>query len=324
MTARTPRTCVACEGLHRVDAFTATERLLGTLEQFEYWECPHCGCVQITRVPEDLARHYPARYFAFKPQHRLAANRLRGLVDPARLDAALGRGTLPARLANRLLKPLDYAAWCEITGLGRGARVLDIGCGSGKLLVRLRHAGFSRCLGVDPFVHESLHYANGAEVRRQSVFELAAGSEERFDLVMAHHSLEHMTRPHEVLAAAASLLAPGGWMLLRVPVAGGHAWRHYREHWFALDPPRHLFLPTPASMRHLAARAGLRVEAIRFDSTLQQFALSELYRRGISLDSPHLERGVFARRQLARWRAQAAALNAAGDGDQAAFFLRRA
>jgi hypothetical protein len=113
-------------------------------------------------------------------------------------------------------------------------------------------------------------------------------------------------------------------MLVRVPVAGGHAWRHYREHWFALDPPRHLFLPTPASMQHLAARAGLRVAAVRFDGTLQQFALSELYRRGIPLDRAHLERRVFSRRQLARWRAQAAALNAAGDGDQAAFFLRRA
>jgi hypothetical protein len=37
MTAHTPRVCVACAGLHRVDAFTATERLLGTLEQFECW-----------------------------------------------------------------------------------------------------------------------------------------------------------------------------------------------------------------------------------------------------------------------------------------------
>lgn len=324
MTAHTPRSCVACEGVHEATAFIATERLLGTLEQFEYWECPHCGCVQIAQIPEDLARHYPERYFAFKPQHRLAANRLRGRLDPLRLDAALGRGGLFGRIANRLLKPLDYAAWCKITGLDRGARVLDIGCGNGKLLVRLRQGGFRRCLGVDPFVRESLHYANGVEVRKQSVFELAASSEEQFDLVMAHHSLEHMTHPHEVLAAAARLMAPHGWMLVRVPVAGGYAWRHYREHWFALDPPRHLFLPTPQSMQRLAARAGLRVEAVHFDSTLQQFALSELYQRGLSIDRPHLERRVHSRRQLAHWRAQAAALNAAGDGDQAAFFLRRA
>lgn len=324
MTASGTLRCVACDGEQQVSLFVATERLLGTLEQFDYWECARCGCVQIAQVPDDLARHYPAHYFAFKPQHRLARNRLRRWVDPARLDAALGRGNLLGRLANRLLKPLDYAAWCRITALGRGARVLDIGCGTGKLLVRLRQAGFARCLGVDPFVRTPLQYANGAEVRRQSVFELAASSEERFDLVMAHHSVEHMTHPHEVLAAAARLMAPDGWMLLRVPVAGGYAWRTYREHWFALDPPRHLFLPTQDAMQHLAARAGLRIAAVRFDGTLQQFALSEIYRRGLCLDGAHLERRLFSRRQLDAWRAQAAALNAAGDGDQAAFFLRRA
>lgn len=316
--------CVACEGVHRVETFVATERLLGTLERFEYWECPDCGCVQIARIPNDLARHYPPHYFAFKAQHRLAVNRLRRWLDPMRVDAALGRGGMLGRLSNLVLKPLDYARWCEITGLDCTARVLDIGCGNGKLLVRLRHAGFRRCLGVDPYVRETLHYANGAEVRKQSVFELAANSEERFDLVMAHHSLEHMTQPHEVLKAAAQLMTPEGWMLIRVPVAGGHAWRTYREHWFALDPPRHLFLPTQRSMQRLAARTGLRVVAVHYDSTLQQFALSELYRQGLSPDRPHRERGVFSSRQLADWRLQAEALNAAGDGDQAAFFLRRA
>ena len=71
------RCCVACRVESEVVPFTVVERLLGTREEFSYWECPRCGCVQIESVPHDLARHYPPGYFAYMPQHRLAASRWR-------------------------------------------------------------------------------------------------------------------------------------------------------------------------------------------------------------------------------------------------------
>lgn len=323
MTAAT-HTCIACDRRQPATPFVATERLLDSREEFAYWECSACGCVQIEQVPEDLARHYPERYFAYRPQHRLAANRLRRLLDPLRLKAARGRGSSVGALANRLLKPLNYADWCRIADLDGNARVLDVGCGTGKLLVRLRHAGFARCLGVDPFIPQSLHYVNGVSILKQDIGHFAASSEERFDLVMFHHSLEHTPHPLESLAAAREVLAPGGWILVRVPVAGSQAWRTYRENWMALDPPRHLFLPTERSMRELARRGELRVEQVAYDSTFQQFALSEMYRRKVSPTSPAGRAVRFDATQIKRWQEQAEALNAAGDGDQAAFFLRRA
>lgn len=316
------RRCIACREQVDAPGFTAVERLLGTRESFTYWECPACGCVQIESVPEDLGRHYPDHYFAYKPQHRLAGNRWRGWLDPLRFASARGNGGVLGALANRLLKPLDYARWSRVTGLDSSARVLDVGCGNGKLLVRMRHAGFRECVGVDPFLREPLHYANGVVVHRQSLFNFATDHPQQFDLVMFHHSLEHTPIPHETLEAATRVMAPGAWMLVRVPVAGTFAWRTYRENWFALDPPRHLFLPTTRSMDAFAAAAGLAVEHVRFDSTLAQFALSELYVRDICPDTPHRERKEFSRRQLDDWRRRAEELNTAGDGDQAEFYLR--
>jgi 2-polyprenyl-3-methyl-5-hydroxy-6-metoxy-1,4-benzoquinol methylase len=273
-----------CRLASDVVPFTVTERLLDTRERFQYWECPQCGCVQIDSVPEDLARHYPARYFAYKPHHRLAANRWRARVDSLRFAAAQGRGGVLGAIANRVLKPLDYAPWCAVTGLDVGARVLDVGCGSGKLLLRMRHAGFRECVGVDPFVAESLHYANQVQVQRQSLPAFVEHTAARFDLVMFHHSLEHSPVPHELLAAATRAMAPGGWLLIRIPVAGSYAWRTYRENWFQLDPPRHLFVPATRSMHVMAEAVGLQVARVVFDSTLNQFALSERYRRDIHVD----------------------------------------
>jgi SAM-dependent methyltransferase len=318
------RECLACASHSAASTFIATEHLLGSGETFAYWECPACGCVQIARVPRDLARHYPGAYFAFRPQHRLAASRLRPWLDPHRLKAATGGRDWRGAIANRLLKPLDFARWCAATDLGAGARVLDVGCGSGKLLVRLRHAGFARCLGVDPFLEAPLRYTNGVEVLDSSVEALAVRTDERFDLVMFHHSLEHTPAPLAQLRAARSLLVDGGWVLVRVPVAGCYAWRTYREHWMQLDPPRHLFVPTETAMSHLAARAGLAVQRTEYDSTAMQFQISEMYRQGVSPSSPGARRWRVAPEQRRRWEEQAAVLNARRDGDQAAFFLRAA
>jgi 2-polyprenyl-3-methyl-5-hydroxy-6-metoxy-1,4-benzoquinol methylase len=318
------RDCLACAARSRASTFTATERLLDSGETFAYWTCPACGCVQIAQVPADLARHYPASYFAFRPQHRLAASRLRRWLDPHRLRAATGGKDLLGAIANRVLKPLDFAPWCTVMGLGAGARVLDVGCGAGKLLLRLRHAGFARCLGLDPFLDAPLRYANGVEVLDRGVEALAGDAEERFDLVMFHHSLEHTPEPLAQLRAARSLLARGGWVLVRIPVAGGYAWRTYREHWVALDPPRHLFVPTETAMSRLAGRAGLAVRHTDYDSTAMQFEISEMYRAQVSPSSPRGRAWRVAPEQRRRWQEQAAALNAARDGDQAAFFLRAA
>ncbi len=86
-----------------------------------------------------------------------------------------------------------------------------------------------------------------------------------FDLIIRHHSFEHMDRPREVLSTLAAHLAPDGRLLIRIPLAGSCAWRKYGAFWANLDAPRHLYLHTPTSLARLAAGADMTIESIVYD-----------------------------------------------------------
>ena len=123
------------------------------------------------------------------------------------------------------------------------------------------------------------------------------------------------------------LLAPRGSVVIRTPVSSSFAWKKYGADWVQLDPPRHLFVPSVASLKALAATAALTVESILFDSTAFQFWASEQYQQGIALHDPrsYLQspRGsVFSRDQIKEFTQLARELNNRAEGDQASFTLR--
>jgi lambda repressor-like predicted transcriptional regulator len=134
---------------------------------------------------------------------------------------------------------------------------------------------------------------------------------------MFHHSFEHMPDPLSVLQKTASILAPDGYCLVRVPVVDSFAWEHYREAWYQIDAPRHFFLHSRKSMGILARSAGLYINAIQCDSTVDQFRRSEqLIADTVASQPPD----IWRKRQ---WKHRTERLNREGRGDQAAFYLRK-
>jgi SAM-dependent methyltransferase len=286
--------------------------MLGTREEFTYGLCTSCGALQLLDVPADLGRYYPPEYYAFAPRQRsgavMAVRRLRNRL------AIAPRG--PVARAVAALAPHAATPWFAHVSLRRTARILDVGCGAGELLVDLSEAGFTSLTGVDAFVSRSYEPAPGLRIVRGTIDDVTG----EFDLVMFHHSLEHMSGQREALGAATRLLAPDGWCLVRVPLVSSQAWENYREHWVQLDAPRHIVLHSIDSLRQLAAAVGLVLDNVEHDSTEFQFIGSELYRRDRTL----AELGTaFSRRVRRRYRRLAAQLNAEQRGDQAAFYFRK-
>ncbi len=314
--------CRICHNTAGNTPYSVREMMFGQGERFDYFQCHRCGCLQINEIPTDLSRFYPENYYSYQAPPVLADNPLKSFLKRRRAAAGLGRGNLLDRLLAAVYRPPDYFTWFRRMGLARDAAVLDVGCGIGHLLLRMRKDGFTTLSGTDPFVGKPITYANGVTIHDRELADLDGP----FDCVMLHHSFEHMPEPLLALREIARLLHRDRYALIRIPVASSYAWRHYREDWFNLDAPRHLHLHSLASMTRLAEAAGFTVAEVVFDSDEDQFWGSEQYRRGIPLRDPrsHAENrraSLFSKGEIRAFRRRAARLNQDNDGDTACFYL---
>jgi len=314
--------CRICNNSAGNTPYSVREMMFGLRERFDYFQCGQCQCLQINEVPADLSRYYPENYYSYQAPPVTADNPVKALLKRHRAAAGLGRGNLMQRLLATVYRPPDYYRWFRRIGLGLDSSVLDVGCGIGHLLLRMRKDGFTALTGADPFLPESIFYPNGVTVLNNELSQLDG----RFDCIMLHHSFEHMPHPLQALQEIARLLKHDRHALVRIPVASSYAWRHYREDWVNLDAPRHLFLHSLESMRLLAEQAGLKTAAVVFDSDEGQFWGSEQYRRDIPLRAPRSRAenpadSLFSNTEIRAFRRKAARLNNNNDGDMACFYL---
>jgi SAM-dependent methyltransferase len=329
-------TCRICGNNEDCRQFIVREMQLGFRDEFEYFECSKCGCLQIKDFPENLKKYYPEDYYSFRikgPSVQHPSHGIRGLR--ARLTTRIlsrhyfrQKSEIGKWLSGRSSINGDYPFWIKNQELdlklSLRSRILDVGCGKGELLLDLRQLGFTNLTGLDPFLSEEILYESGVRILNSNLDEL----KQQFDFVMLHHSLEHVPDPKATLFNINKLLRPGQYLLIRVPLAGSWAWREYGVNWGSLDAPRHFFLHTTRSMELLAAETGFEVVETLFDADGFSHWVSELYRRNIPLvdeRSPwrNPNQKTFSREELRQFAELDARLNKLGEADSAAFYLRK-
>jgi SAM-dependent methyltransferase len=310
--------CGVCGNPSGNQFYKVQEMFFGTRDVFDYFQCGQCGCLQINEIPRDLAKYYPNFYYS----HRSAVIKKQDFISEwisvqrSRYWLATKRDPLRKIFAQGHSEP-NYYSWFRKAGVTHDSRILDVGCGTGQLLLALREQGFRNLVGIDPYV-ENIKYPNGVTVRGQPLDEAEGG----FDLIMLHHSFEHMANPRGVMKRLFELLNADGRVLIRIPLADSMAWRRYGVNWVQLDAPRHLFLHTRMSMGILSDSAGFEIGETLYDSNAFQFWGSELYLRGIPLKGAS-ERDLFTDEQIKGFQLDARRANKAMEGDQACFILSK-
>lgn len=311
--------CRICGNTSGNQSHQARELMFGTQEIFEYIECGYCGCLQIGCLPDDMSAYYPLDYYSFETPRQRTQPAWLAALRRIRNRHFLGNTSWLGRILAIGSEKPEYFGWLGMADRrSLDMRILDVGCGSGKLLLKLAREGFSNLLGVDLYIPADIEYSNGVKVLKQPLAQL----NQRFDFVMLNHSFEHMPDPDRVLAELRLLLGESGVLMLRIPVANCYARRKYGIHWVGWDAPRHFYLHTTRSLSLVAERNGLEVFNVVYDSTVAQFIGSELYLLGTN--RPSKSKLKLPPNQKAALEKFAGELNDRFDGDTACFYLRRA
>lgn len=308
----------------------AREMMFGTRDPFDYLECGACGTLQISEIP-DLGRYYPKDYYSLNTEEQ--GGEAAQSLSKIRL-AARYAGNFLLNRKNRLSRLLVRKQWRfrtffpdylkePLLELDFESKILDFGCGAGQLLQALYYYGFRNLTGADAFIEGDIFYPNGVKIYKRALPDI----EPFFDLVMLHHSFEHLPDPRESLREIYRLLPPGKFCLIRIPLKA-FAWEKYGVNWVQLDPPRHLFLYTEPSFRLLAEKTGFEIAKVVYDSDVFQFYGSEQYARNIAMNEKADAGGnnfaeTITPAQIRRWEREADKLNRERRGDQACFYLRK-
>ncbi|MEO6458532.1 MAG: class I SAM-dependent methyltransferase [Chloroflexia bacterium] len=225
--------------------FTTSDYISG--DKFVVGFCNNCRLTVTTPVPpgNELSRYYPQTYYG---SGRRFPHIVEWLLDML-YDFRVGR-----------------------IGAGREpGKVLDIGCGRGLLLNKLKEKGWDP-QGTE-LSEEAASYARdrlNLPVTTETL-EDAHFPDNEFDLVILWHVLEHLSDPQGTLREVARVLKPGGTLLVAVPNFGSLEARFSGPGWFHLDVPRHLTHFTFQSLSEALGGAGLEVDKASYISPEYDF-----------------------------------------------------
>jgi SAM-dependent methyltransferase len=204
--------------------------------------CHGCGLLFANPLPTaEQQRQY---YADGGPWARMRVEKRHGLAPEARERKAKKRAAAARKPSGPELLLDALAPYAPVHAPPPHSKVLDFGCGDGKLLNRLKERGW-QTYGIEPSTDRPfVRHARLAEPPRDA----------SFDLVVLHHVLEHVTAPTDVLRQLAGALRDGGILLVSVPSVD--TLPQHGDFRYCIDGRRHLMCFTERCLTGLLARAG--------------------------------------------------------------------
>jgi SAM-dependent methyltransferase len=241
--------CGICGSELGVPIFLAYDKNFKTTDRvFKIIECQECGVSQTLPLPDfsELIQYYPHIYYPTGPASEMY---YKNHIERFQIDK---------------LK--------MIQSYSRIGKLLDIGCGVGHFIRTALNNGYEA---------EGVEFSEVAAVvgREQWNLKIISGdflsiqfAPESFDIITMWQVLEHLRQPREVILKIHSLLKPGGLLVIAVPNFSSIQARIFRNRWYHLDVPRHLFHYSPQSLTKILTTCNFHVEKIDHRSPEHNYA----------------------------------------------------
>jgi len=225
--------------------FTGRDRSYDQPGEFTIVRCRSCRLMRTNPRPTraGIRYYYPSEYAPYRDTRRIAPE---SLAESA---------SLLKRPIQRLLKAWDARA---VPPLPAG-RMLEIGCAAGTFLHLMAERGW-QVNGLELSENAArLAKSQGLPVYVGEL-ETATDPSSPYDLIVGWHVFEHLHEPLRALTKFWQWSKPGGWLALSMPDASSWELSVFKERWFGLQLPNHLFHYEPATLNELLARTGWRAE----------------------------------------------------------------
>lgn len=234
--------------------------------EWSFTECGDCGSLYLNPrlTTDDLPKAY-SRYYTHtaKPANQ-SGNRdglYKKLVNSI-TNARFGTSLTPSFELLSQIKPVGHLTPTRIAQRYRyfprlkpGARILDVGCGSGGFLRLANLSGWS-AFGVDfddIAVQEAK--AEGLSVVHGSV-DAARTFGHKFDAISLSHVIEHVPDIQGTLAVCFEILEDQGFIYLEFPNPQCDSRRKFGRYWRGLEAPRHLCIPSKTAIQNILQNIG--------------------------------------------------------------------
>jgi len=239
--------CPLCGKTALVPIISGRDWLMQLPGTFAVWKCEDCSTFSQQPVPSEemLIHHYPPQYGPY--------------------STATGLANIAARNGLRR-RERDVLS----VHLSAGS-ILDIGCGPGMFLERMRRRGWE-CSGIE------LNSEIAERARAKFGLMVATGTLESagvpncaFDVVTLWDVLEHVRFPGRTMREIARVLRPGGWLIFRVPNPESTGARIFGRFWAGWDLPRHLWVAPQAAIETALRETGFHLR--RTSNSTGRFSL---------------------------------------------------
>ena len=242
---------------------TGHDQLHSLPGEFTVVKCRTCGLMRTNPRPtaEAIGHYYPDNYGPYggtevDPLHVTQANGIKNFLRP------LVRQVFDTR--SDALPPV------------RPGRLLEIGCASGSFLHRMAARGW-QVEGIE-FSEKAAKAARDLGYKvHTGPLETAPAPAGSLDLIVGWMVLEHLHNPVGSLKKLHEWATPGGWLALSVPNAQALEFSFFKDKWYALHLPNHLYHFTLPNLVKVLDAGGWTVEKVHHQRSPNNLIASTAY-----------------------------------------------